>query len=47
MKNPIQKKRELQLTQNLCGMQTVTTVTLFGIPLYRSCKKQNVRVKLY
>jgi hypothetical protein len=47
MKNPIQKKRVHQLNEELNAMQTVTTITLFGISIYRSNKNQSISVSLY
>lgn len=47
MKNPIQKKRVHQLNAELSGMQTVTTISLFGIPIYRTSKNQNITVSLF
>jgi hypothetical protein len=47
MKNPIKKKTVHQLNAELSGMQTVTTITLFGIPIYRTRKKRNVSVSLF
>jgi len=43
MKNPFKKK----IVHDLEGIQTVTTVTLFGIPIYRNSKKQSVAVSLF
>lgn len=47
MKNPIKKKTVHQLNAELSGMQTVTTITMFGIPIFRSSKNQSVSVSLF
>jgi hypothetical protein len=47
MKNPIEKKRVHQLNEELNAIQTVTTITMFGIPIYRSSKNQTIAVSLY
>lgn len=47
MKNPFKKRRVHQLNAELNGMQTVTTITLFGVPIYRTSKNQNITVSLF
>jgi hypothetical protein len=47
MKNPFKTTNELRLSEDLTSMQTVTTVTLFGITLYRTRKNKSVSVTLF
>ncbi|UWY28755.1 hypothetical protein N4T20_02245 [Flavobacterium sp. TR2] len=47
MKNPFKKTRLHKVNAELNGMQTVTTVTFFGIPIYRSTKNKAVTVSWF
>lgn len=47
MKNLFKKTNELRVSEDLTSMQTVTTVTLLGITLYRTRKNQSVSVTLF
>lgn len=47
MKNPITTKKLHVVSDNLSSMQTVTTITLFGIPIYRTRKNRGVSISLF
>jgi len=47
MKNPFQTKRVHVVSEDLSSMQTVTTVTLLGMPIYKTIKKQAITTTLF
>lgn len=47
MKNLIQTKRVHVVSEDLNSMQTVATVYLFGMPIYKSSKEQAITTTLF
>ena len=47
MKNPIQTKKVHKVSEDLNSMQTVTTVSLFGVPICRTRQNQNISISFF